>query len=210
MDAEQPLLSSGEGESSSNATSPSNGRPKVSPALAKKRTSSNVTNPGLHVQFNIGTFRARFHGISTKPISVNNSNNSGDAHGDEYVADDLNVLQELLDHGEASPAFDGPGQAKESPAKTDQLGRVSSWSSAVSDVSFANKGSAGEQAPREVTKVSWRRDSLALLQVLVELYDLKLHDEANVDGCWDETARWIKYEEVEMAALRVTANNPTI
>jgi hypothetical protein len=30
---------------------------------------------------------------------------------------------------------------------------------------------------------------------LVELYDLKLEDERLVSGCWEETARWIKYEE---------------
>lgn len=33
------------------------------------------------------------------------------------------------------------------------------------------------------------------LQVFVELYDLKLIDEKNLNGCWEETARWVKYEE---------------
>ncbi|CAD5226586.1 unnamed protein product [Bursaphelenchus xylophilus] len=31
--------------------------------------------------------------------------------------------------------------------------------------------------------------------VLVELYDLKLNDVCLMDGVWEETARWIKYEE---------------
>lgn len=37
--------------------------------------------------------------------------------------------------------------------------------------------------------------SRGLLQVLVELYDLNLNNSRRVDGVWEETARWIKYEE---------------
>lgn len=41
-------------------------------------------------------------------------------------------------------------------------------------------------------------------EVLVELYDLKLNNEENVEGVWEETARWIKYEEVrEFSYLHV-------
>jgi hypothetical protein len=31
--------------------------------------------------------------------------------------------------------------------------------------------------------------------VFVELYDLNLNSEKSLSGCWEETARWVKYEE---------------
>lgn len=34
-----------------------------------------------------------------------------------------------------------------------------------------------------------------MVKVLIELYDLKLEDERIIAGTWEETARWIKYEE---------------
>ena len=41
-------------------------------------------------------------------------------------------------------------------------------------------------------------------EVLVELYDLKLNNEENVEGVWEETARWIKYEEVREFCLFIS------
>lgn len=63
---------------------------------------------------------------------------------------------------------------------------MNSTTSAVSEFS---------DPPRKLTFVPSQQVIGPPPEVLVELYDLKLDDEDVVDGVWEETARWIKYEE---------------
>jgi hypothetical protein len=52
-----------------------------------------------------------------------------------------------------------------------------------------------DTALSNVTSQSDLAQSNEFTNVFVELYDLKLTDEISIDGAWQESARWIKYEE---------------
>uniref|UniRef100_A0A914DPB5 Anion exchange protein n=1 Tax=Acrobeloides nanus TaxID=290746 RepID=A0A914DPB5_9BILA len=91
-----------------------------------------------------------------------------------HQSDELDVLQELLSQ---------PRTPTNPIANQECRFSLVSTTSAMSESSEPTNKAQGEKnfgPPPEV---------------LVELYDLKLNNEENVEGVWEETARWIKYEE---------------